>query len=360
MDMLREAVEGRDAILAAMQEGIVLFDDDGHVRYVNAAASELLGRRFSTVGDIAPAALSQAVRRAQVGEGGTDAEFEVGGRTIEAVATEAQPAGWVLLVARDVTAARQTEQLRRNFVANASHELKTPVSSILGLASALDLAEGDPAATRRFIAMLGREAERLSRLVSDLLDLSRLESDAGPLELVRLDQVMIDQAEKVRPTAHAAGLRFTVRRPREIRVMGRESDLAQMVHNLLANAVRYTHAGGEVLLNLRTEGGNAVVQVEDTGIGIPAEDIDRVFERFYRVDPARDRETGGTGLGLAIVRHVAESHGGRVAVSSTLGVGSSFTVHIPLQTDRASSVHLDAGGSLAVPGQAAVGTCLTR
>ena len=335
----QEAVASREAMLATMQEGIVLFAEsgDGSVRYANAAAAGLLGRSFQHLDQVEPAALREAVRRVQDGAGHSELTFEALGRSIEAVVTETGAPRSALLVARDVTAARQTEQLRRNFVANASHELKTPVASILGLASALDRAAGDAEATRRFVAMLGREAERLSALVSDLLDLSRLENDAGPLEPVRLDQTLLDLCDKLRPDAERARIRLFADVAQPLLVMGRTPDLSQMVHNLLANAIRYTPEGGQVRVSLGREHATAVVTVADTGIGIPASDLDRVFERFYRVDVARDRETGGTGLGLAIVRHVAETHGGEVRVNSRVGEGSTFTVRLPLLPAGAAS-----------------------
>jgi two-component system, OmpR family, sensor histidine kinase SenX3 len=335
---LRTALASREAMLASLQEGIVLFGGDGAVRFMNFAAEDLLGRRIRYAGELAPDALHDAVCRVLAEEERAEVVFEASGRTVEAVVSTARPLPSALLVARDVTAALRTEQLRRNFVDNASHELKTPVSSIVGLVSALEMAAGDERATRRFVNMLSREAERLSRLVSDLLDLSRLESDAGPRDAVRFDQVVVDQAEKLFGDAVNAGLRLIVEPVSPTRVMGREPDLAQMVHNLLANAIRYSHHGGDVLLALEPLGGTAVLTVSDTGVGIPAADLDRVFERFYRVDAARDRETGGTGLGLAIVRHVAESHGGDVAVRSRLGAGSTFTVRIPLLEQRARTV----------------------
>jgi len=328
----KDAVASREAMLATMHEGIVLFAEsgDGSVRYANSAAAGLLGQCFTHLDEVKPAELRAAVREVQAGAARSEVTFEAFGRSIEVVVTETGTPRSVLLVARDVTAARQTEQLRRNFVANASHELKTPVASILGLASALERASGDPAATRSFVSMLGREAERLSALVSDLLDLSRLENDAGALAQVRLDQLVLAQVEKVRPEVEQGGVRLRVEPPAAALVMGRESDLNQMMYNLLANAIRYTPAGGRIRVSVGRRHRIAVVTVEDSGIGIPAADLDRVFERFYRVDVARDRETGGTGLGLAIVRHVAETHGGDVRVSSELGSGSTFTVLLPL------------------------------
>ncbi|MGN6379041.1 MAG: sensor histidine kinase [Gaiellales bacterium] len=326
----RDAVASREAMLAKMQEGIVLFAPGGQVRYLNAAATDLLGHPVAHALEVESADLRHAVNRVLRGDDRNELVIDTGGRAVEVTVTETDPSGSALLVARDVTAARRTEQLRRNFVANASHELKTPVSSIMALASALNRAISDAGATPRFVGMLEREAERLSALVSDLLDLSRLENDAGPPEPVRLDQVVVHAADKLVPRASAAGLRLLVDQPRPVLVMGREPDLDVMVHNLLDNAIRYTHPGGEVRLTLRRRNGSALITVEDTGIGIPAGDLGRVFERFYRVDAARDKQTGGTGLGLAIVRHVAESHGGQVGVTSVLGSGSTFTATIPL------------------------------
>jgi two-component system sensor histidine kinase SenX3 len=326
----RNSVASREAMLAKMQEGIALFAPEGGVRYVNAAAADLLGFRATHVLEVESADLRDAVNRVLRGAERTEVAIDTGGRAVEVTVTETDPSGSALLVARDVTQARRTEQLRRNFVANASHELKTPVSSIMALASALDRAISDAGATRRFVGMLEREAERLSALVSDLLDLSRLENDAGPPEPVRLDQVVVHAADKLVPRARDAGLRLVVDQPRPLLVLGREPDLDVMVQNLLDNAIRYTQPGGEVRLSVKRRNGHAMIRVEDTGIGIPAGDLGRVFERFYRVDAARDKQTGGTGLGLAIVRHVAESHGGNVGVTSVLGAGSTFTATIPI------------------------------
>jgi two-component system sensor histidine kinase SenX3 len=328
----QDAVASREAMLATMQEGIVLFagSGEGRVHYANAAATELLGRTPASTADLQPAELRTAVLGVIAGEPRAGVSFGTLGRFIDAVVTETGPPRSALLVARDITESRRTEELRRNFVANASHELKTPVASILGLASALERASDDPAATRRFVAMLGREAERLSALVSDLLDLSRLENDAGPMEALRLDRLVVRVTHAFRADASAAGVRLVCRRPRPARIMGRPSDLEQMVGNLLANAIRYTPVDGRVTVTLVDDGAVATLTVEDTGQGIPPEDIDRVFERFYRVGGDRARETGGTGLGLAIVRHVADTHLGDVALASTVGAGSAFTVRLPL------------------------------
>jgi signal transduction histidine kinase len=328
----RDAAAAREAMLATMPDGIALFEvgDKGRLQYANAAVRRLLGISFSEIGDLEPPAVRDAVRQVARGLPSRELTFETAGRMLEASVTETAEPRSALLMIRDVTAARRTDQLRRNFVANASHELKTPVASILGLASALERAAGDDAATRRFVAMMHREADRLSSLVSDLLDLSRLEGDAGPLEPVRLDRLVLERCRKLRAAAEAAGIRLTVRADAPVDVLGRATDLAQMADNLLSNAIRYTPAGGVVDVVLIRDAASAVLTVADTGIGIPPDDLGRVFERFYRVDVARDRETGGTGLGLAIVRHVAETHGGEVGVDSRVGEGSTFVVRLPI------------------------------
>src|SRR6266542_3655824 len=188
----------------------------------------------------------------------------------------------------------------------------------------------DPGARARFLERLELEAIRLTRLVGDLLDLSRLEGGLAESEVVDVGRVVTDEVDRLRPRAEGAGLRLVVDAPDRVEVRGSESDLGLMVHNLLDNAIRYSPDGGEVRATLSTGGGLAELRIADTGLGIPARDLDRVFERFYRVDPARSRSTGGTGLGLAIVRHVAQSHGGDVEVRSVLGAGSTFIVRLPL------------------------------
>jgi two-component system sensor histidine kinase SenX3 len=327
---LTATVASREAMLATMHKGIVLFGADGAVRYSNPAAVNLLGGRFWNATEVTPPALRAAVDSVLGGEQRAGAEFETTGSIVEATVTAAEPAGAAILVARDVTAARRTEQLRRDFVDNASHELKTPVSSIVALVSALSRSTGDSEATTKFVAMLEREAERLSALVSDLLDLSRLENSVNQLEPLALDGVVRSVTDKLRPRAADAGLDLVVGDLPVTEVAGREPDLELMLHNLLDNAIRYTLAGGAITVTLEQQADTALLAVGDTGTGIPEADLPRVFERFYRVGAARDTRTGGTGLGLAIVRHVAESHRGTVDVASAPRAGSTFTVTLPL------------------------------
>jgi two-component system sensor histidine kinase SenX3 len=313
---------------------VVLFSPDGHVAYANPAARTLLGRRFDTVSEVTPPALRDAVQA--VARGGPDAppterQFETADAIVQATAVPSDPPGTVVLVARDVTAARRVERLRRDFVTNASHELKTPVASILALSQTLQqAAPDDPVAVDRFLRQLEREAVRLSRLVGDLLALSRLEGEVPEPEDVKMEEVIATEAERLRARAEGAGLQLVVDPLPHALVSGSPQDLGLLVHNLLDNAIRYTPEGGSVRVTLATDDGHAVISVDDTGIGIPSRDLDRIFERFYRVDAARSRETGGTGLGLSIVRNIVEAHGGDVRARSVLGAGSTFIARIPL------------------------------
>lgn len=218
--------------------------------------------------------------------------------------------------------------MRRDFVTNASHELKTPVASILAASETLQLAiDRAPERLPEFASRIEMSARSLARLVSDLLDLSRLEGSSPSFEEVDLESVVRSEVERVRTAAAESGVAIEVTTA-PISVVGSEPDLALAVRNLVDNAIRYTDAGGTVTVDLSEDEGDAVLSVADTGAGIPQRDIGRVFERFYRVDEARARETGGTGLGLSIVKHVVESHGGTVAVESELGVGSTFTIRL--------------------------------
>jgi signal transduction histidine kinase len=219
--------------------------------------------------------------------------------------------------------------MRRDFVANTSHELKTPVASIQAAAETIrDAARDDPPAAGRFAEQLHRDALRLSRIVSDLLDLSRLEAERPRLSPVRLDRLTSEEVDRFRDSAGRAGVKLEFRSDPVI-VHGSQGDLALLVRNLLDNAVRYSPDGGRVEVEVASSDGEALLAVRDTGIGIPSRDMPRIFERFYRVDRARSRETGGTGLGLSIAKHVAEQHGGRIEVDSELGRGSEFRVRLP-------------------------------
>ena len=329
----------RDLILAAMDEGVLLIDTRAEVRYANPAALRLVGRTTaeqrggaSTGGrPYVPPALRKLAEEARAAGSVRERELEIGRptRTVLASSFPVGGEGMTLLVLRDVTEARRVDAIRRDFVAAASHELKTPVASIQAAAETLSHAlDEDTEAAHRFVAHLIRDSERLSRIVRDLLDLSRLESERASFAPVRLDAIAREELDRMSERVRDAALSIEVDST-PVTVSGSDQDLALLVSNLLDNAVRYTRPGGRVKVEISARNGDAKLSVSDTGIGIPARDLPRVFERFYRVDRARSRDTGGTGLGLAIVKHVAEQHGGSVEVVSELGRGSTFVVTLP-------------------------------
>jgi two-component system sensor histidine kinase SenX3 len=250
--------------------------------------------------------------------------------------------GPVALVLQDVTETRRTEAVRRDFVANVGHELKTPVGALSLLAEAIEQAADDPDAVQRFAGRIAHEADRLSRLVRELIDLSRLQGGEPLPELapVEVDRVIAEAVDRTRTAARAKDLDIAVGGEHDLVVRGVEGQLCTAVTNLLANAVAYSEGEGRIAVAARARSGFAEIAVTDSGIGIPRQDRQRVFERFYRVDQSRASSTGGTGLGLAIVKHVASNHGGSVSVWSEEGLGSTFTLRIPL--DAAAPVAVEA------------------
>ena len=240
--------------------------------------------------------------------------------------------GPVALVLQDVTEARRVEAVRRDFVANVGHELKTPVGALSLLAEAIEGAADDPEAVQRFAGRIAHEADRLGRLVRELIDLSRLQGGEPLPELlpVEVDQVLAEAVDRTRTAARAKKLDIVVGGQPGLRVRGVENQLVTAVTNLLANAVAYSEGESRIAVAARARSGFAEITVTDSGIGIPRADRHRIFERFYRVDQSRASSTGGTGLGLAIVKHVASNHGGSVSVWSEEGLGSTFTLRIPL------------------------------
>ena len=314
-----------------MRDGVLLLEPGGSTVYANPAFERLMGGRPDGLSALFPLKIRQIAEAAA--EGATTSELVETGPPSRWLRAQAAPVGndgSVLVVIRDVTEARRLDAVRHDFVANASHELKTPAASIRAVAETLrHAASEDPSAVPRFAAQLEKEAVRLSRIVADLLDLSRLGSGSTLDERVRLDALAREEAQRFEEQALAANLELHVAAPEPTIVRGSARDLSLMVRNLVDNAIRYTAAGGSVDVDVGADGDSAVLRVRDTGMGIPQRDLPRVFERFYRVDRARSRETGGTGLGLAIVKHVAENHGGSVSVASELGRGTTFTVRLP-------------------------------
>jgi signal transduction histidine kinase len=329
----------RSELVDSLVQPALLFSDEGRMLAANTAARKLLGipidaGDITIVQAVGSAALANAVREATNRQSPVSVDVEHGDHDLRAVVTLV--GDQTLLIINDRTRERRIEELRRNFVVNASHELKTPVTSIQTLAEALQVTvRDDPARTETLIGRLGVEAERLARLVHDLLDLRRLE-ERGPLE-----RVPVDLAEMIRrtaadlvPVAEAAQVQLAVDAPDRAIVAGVPGDLEVIVTNLISNAVQYNRPGGTVDVALEPTDGHHVLRVVDTGIGIPHQDLARIFERFYRVDAARSRETGGTGLGLSIVRHAVERHGGSIRVDSLLGEGTTFTVTLPVEPPR--------------------------
>jgi signal transduction histidine kinase len=334
-----DARQVRDQILGSMHDGVLLFDGGWRTAFANRALEHHLGSRPEALAQVYPPSLRETIRRVAETGGIEAADIETGAPTrwLRVTATPAGTDGSVLVVIADVTEARHLDAVRRDFVANASHELKTPAASIQAAAETLlHVWQEDPAAVPRFAEQLDREAVRLSRIVADLLDLSRLESGSELQDHVRLDALVREESSRFEEAAIEAGLTIEVDVATVPAVRGSGRDLSLLVRNLLDNAVRYTKSAGTVIASVTADDEAVVLRVSDTGSGIPSKELARVFERFYRVDRARSRETGGTGLGLAIVRHVAENHGGTVTVESELGRGSTFEVRLPsVIADRA-------------------------
>jgi len=243
------------------------------------------------------------------------------------------PDGLILLLAEDQTESRRVEEVRRDFVANISHELKTPVGALALLAETMEEAAEDPDAVRRFAGRMREEASRLTYLVQDLITLSRIQA-AEPMPdpiPVDLSAVVTEALDRVRMKASARGIDLVAACDERVHVLGDEDLLVTALRNLLENAVVYSPERTRVVVSASRNGARtAQISVADQGIGIPERDLERIFERFYRVDPARSRATGGTGLGLAIVKHVMAAHRGKVAVWSQEGVGSTFTLQMPI------------------------------
>jgi two-component system sensor histidine kinase SenX3 len=243
----------------------------------------------------------------------------------------------VLVLVEDRTRERRLEAIRRDFTVNVSHELKTPIGALILLADAVSEASDDPEAVQRFSGRMRVEASRLSRLVKEIIELSRLQGD-DPLENpgpVDINGVIDTAVDRCRIDAEDRDIKIVVKSEPDLEVMGSEDQLAMAIGNLVENAVNYSPDGTRVAVAAHPIGDLVEVTVSDQGVGIPSSDLERIFERFYRVDRARSRETGGTGLGLSIVKHIASIHGGDVRVWSVEGQGSTFTMRLPLRLEPA-------------------------
>jgi two-component system sensor histidine kinase SenX3 len=249
--------------------------------------------------------------------------------------------GLVLVLVEDRTEARRVEEIRRDFVANVSHELKTPIGALSLLAEAVTDAADDPDAVRHFANRMQRESMRLSKLVQEIIDLSRLQvADAlHPPEPVGIDEVVSDAVDRVRLAAGAKSIEVVIGGDQGAVVYGDHALLVTAVRNLVDNAISYSAENTRVGVGVRRTDGVVEVVVSDQGLGIAAGEQDRIFERFYRIDPARSRATGGTGLGLSIVKHVAANHGGEVTLWSLPGQGSTFTLRLPETLQPPARIH---------------------
>ncbi len=328
----------RDEFLDALVQPALLFDDRLRLVAANAGARELfdISQTDTTlVQTIDVTALVDAVREVARTNEPIRMNLERGSRVLHA--TVARFANHILIVLVDRTREQQVEELRRNFVVNASHELKTPVTSIQTLADAIDVTLArDPDRAQSLVEQLRGEAERLSQLVTDLLDLRRLE-ERGPLDVEAVDVAVVCRKvlDEFSVEAEQRGITLHFEGPEHAVVAAMAADVDIVITNLVSNAVHYNVDQGKVTVSVQRNSDEVTVAVTDTGIGIPAADVPRIFERFYRVDAARSRATGGTGLGLSIVRHAVERHGGEVHVDSVIGRGTTFTVHWPVTAERA-------------------------
>jgi two-component system, OmpR family, sensor histidine kinase SenX3 len=360
-----EMPAGLSAVLAVLSSSAVVIDHADRVLQASEAARSfgLVQGEELVVGELL--ALARQVRRdGEIREGEIDISTgESPYRTtsfavrIAPLGAEVGGGGLVLLLVEDQTERRRVEEVRRDFVANTSHELKTPVGALALLAETVEDAADDPEAVRRFAGRMRQEATRLTNLVQDMITLSRIQA-AEPIPdpmPVDLDVVVAEALDRCRMKATARGIELASVGSRRLFVRGDEELLVTALRNLLDNAVAYSPEKTRVVVSTRqAEPGVAELSVADQGIGIPERDLERIFERFYRVDPARSRITGGTGLGLAIVKHVTAAHGGKVTVSSKEGAGSTFTLRLPSRPGMAKPGSAKPG--TAKPGTAKPGT----
>jgi two-component system phosphate regulon sensor histidine kinase PhoR len=341
MGQLRAERDLQRRILEAMQEGVVVVDREGHIVLVNPAVRAMLLIGAEAVGKllietVRHAELDELLAEARESHFATPAEIELPGLKPRRLLVHASPLSGdderLLVVFVDVTDLRRLESLRRDFVANASHELRTPIAAVRSATETLHSgALDDPPAAARFIDIIERNAQRLQSLVEDMLDLSKLESNEFKLkrERVELGSVVPIVLALFRERADKKGVRLTAEMPGQpIAIEGDPRALEHVLSNLVDNAVKYCPSGSRVVVSAVREDDRVRLVVSDTGPGIPAEHLPRLFERFYRVDAGRSRELGGTGLGLSIVKHMVEAMRGAVSVDSQVGKGSTFTVSL--------------------------------
>ncbi|HEX7269562.1 MAG TPA: ATP-binding protein [Streptosporangiaceae bacterium] len=355
---------GVASVLSVLSSSAVVLDNHDRVLSASAAARSfgLVKDDQLMVGELL--ALTRQVRRdGEIREGDIEVSgIALGGRRtsfavrVAPLGSGVGGGGLVLLLAEDQTESRRVEEVRRDFVANISHELKTPVGALALLAETMEEAADDPEAVRRFAGRMRQEASRLTYLVQDLITLSRIQAaepvpDPNPVDL---GAVVAEVLDRCRMKASARGIELAESCDERLAILGDEDLLVTALRNLVENAVAYSPEKTRVVVSATRDGVNAAqISVADQGIGIPERDLERIFERFYRVDAARSRATGGTGLGLAIVKHVVAAHGGKVTVWSKEGVGSTFTLRLPAIRNTPAADGTPAAG-LAQPAREAV------
>ncbi len=346
---------GVTSVLGVLRSSAVLVGDDDRVLNASAPAHAL---GLVRDGRLVPVELLRSVRA--VRRDGQIREVELvlsRSRSVLPLHVTARvaPLGrLVLVLAEDRTRERRVDTIRRDFVGNVSHELKTPVGALTLLAEAVDEAAEDPEAVRRFAGRMQMESERLTRLVQQIIELSRLQGDELIHEPTALDigALVTTAVDRIQTDAEARGITLATRVGPDLDVLGSPDQILVALSNLVENAVTYSPDGGRVAVMADRSGDRVTITVSDQGIGIPQRELDRIFERFYRVDPARSRATGGTGLGLSIAKHVAASHGGEITVWSVETQGSSFTLSLPA---AAADVDAPVAGSLPLPASRALG-----
>jgi len=333
-------------VLEHMADGVVITDRDGFVRLLNPAAARLLGTSNQAAMGRSFAQVARHHRIIEVWQACRErqqeqaAPVEIGhrGDFLQVIATPLarDEQHSCLVIIQDLTQVRRLETVRRDFISNISHELRTPLASLKALVETLrDGALDDPPAAQRFLEQMDGEMDALTQIVQELLELSRIESGQAPLRLepVSVSGMVQKVAQRLLPQAERAGLQLTLDLPEGLRPALVDAEhVQQALTNLLHNAIKFTPSGGRVTLSVREEGNEAIISIRDTGIGIAAEDLPRIFERFYKAD--RARSTGGTGLGLSIAKHIVQAHGGRIWAESALGQGSTFSFALPLAAER--------------------------
>lgn len=321
-------------VLEALSTAAVVVDDSNVMVQATTAAEEFGLQADRALIELELLSLVDSARTSKTSRQ-VEGAINVGGRAAKVwVLATAAPLGrgFVILTLEDRTEARRLDETRRDFVANISHELKTPIGAIGLLAETLQGATDDPEAVLKFASSLQREASRLGHIVQEIIELSRLQAatEVKNSAEIRLADLISDSLERVRILAESKNMRLVADLDDSILIEVSYEQIATAITNLFENAINYSDPGGQVGISLKRVDNFAEIVVTDSGVGIALEDQARIFERFYRVDPSRSRETGGTGLGLAIVKHIAINHGGEISVFSKPGLGSTFTLTLPI------------------------------